>query len=157
MAGLIQQAQAPQASQQPGKADPAAVDRIVIAAKQVLTQIAPQLIQMMKGAGDPVRGLAQTLIFVMMQLYQKSQGSMPAEAIVPAAQQIIDDIAKIGEAGGLFKSSPDLLKKAMAVAAQLFMRQNKMDPNAIMGQAKGGAQPQAPAPAAQPLAPPVGG
>lgn len=149
MAGLIQNAQA---SQQPApKADPAAVDRIVIAAKQVLAQVGPQLLQMMKSAGDPVRGVAQALIFVLMQLYEKSKGSLPPDAIVPAAQQIVDDIAKIGEAGGLFKSSPDLLKRSMAVAAQLFMRQNKMDPKAIMAQAKGGA----PAPAAPPSAPPA--
>lgn len=145
MPGLIQQAQQPTQAQ----ANPADVDRIVVAAKEAMSATAPQLLKMMQAAGDPVRALAQTLIFLMKQLYEKSKGTMPPQAVIPAAQQVLADLAKIGESGGLFKATPEMLQKALAVAAQLFMREQKMDPNAIMAQAKGAPQGAAPQPAPQ--------
>ena len=143
MAGLINQSQY--------SANPADVQRVVISAKKILTQISPQILAMMKDAGDPVRAIAQATLFLMRQLYQKSQGSIPPQALAPAAQEVMTDIAKIGEAGGLFKATPQILQAAFKMAVQLFMQQEKVDPNEI--RAKMGGPQQAPQAPAAPQAP----
>lgn len=125
------------------------VTRIVIAAKKILAQpqAAQQLVQMMKVAGDPANGVAQATIFLLKQLYEKSKGTLPPKAIVPAAQEIIVDVARLGAAAGLFKLSPELVKQAVLIAIQLFTQEAK----AMQQQKAAPAQLAAPAPAA-PLA-----
>ena len=148
MPGLVNQA-APSAQPQPSqRAVTPESDRIVIAAKKIMAQpeVAQHLVQMMKTAADPATGIAQATIFLVKQLYEKSQGSMPPKAIVPAAQEILVDIMRLGQTAGLFKITPDLVKQAVKIAIQMFTQ-------SVKGQEPQGgapAQAAAPQPAAMP-------
>ena len=135
MAGLIQQSLP--ATQATPPANPAApggqpvteeiINRVVIAAKKILSQpeIRQQLATMIKGAPDPVTGVAQATIFLMKALFDKSKGTMPPKAIVPAGAKVIVDVARIGEAAGLFKVTPQLLAQSAVKARELMMAQTK--------------------------------
>ena len=111
MAGLINE-----------KGKPAApsgeVARVVIAAKKILSQpeIAQHVVDLMKNGGDPATSIAEATIFLMTQLYQKSNGTMPPKVMVPAAQRVMVDIARLGQAAGLFKITPELIKAAVKIA-----------------------------------------
>lgn len=143
MAGIINNAQAQQQ-----KPNPTDVDRIVIAAKRVIARVAPQLLQMMRSSQDPATGLAHAFLLLMKQLYAKSKGTMPIQAILPATKEIIQDVARVGETGGLFKVTPQLLQQALQLASQ----QGKQAPQGQQpqGQQPGVAVPPAAAPAPQP-------
>lgn len=142
MPGLIQQAQRPQAN-------PQDVERIVVAAIKVIhdPKVAPQLLQMMKSAGDPASALAHATLTVMRQLYEKSKG-MPPAAIVPAGKQVMQELAKLAAAAKLFNATPEVLQQAVKIIYQQLQAQQKQ-PQAPVAPAA-----QAPAaPAAQPAAP----
>ena len=123
MAGIVDQAMQ---KQMPAKAqakqETPEVTRIVIAAKKILAQpeIAKKIVQMLRAAQDPATGIAQATLFLMKQLYEKSNGTMPAEAIGPAMQQVMVDIVKIGVAAKVFAYSTDLVQQAMKMAIQKF-------------------------------------
>lgn len=150
MPGIVEQAMPPQQGAQPAQPQKRATSpesqRIVIAAKKVMAQpqVAQQLVAMMKSAADPATGIAQATIFLVKQLYEKSKGTMPAKSIVPAAQEILVDIMRLGQAAGLFKITPDLVKQAVQLAIQTFTQSVKAQQPAAVEQ---------PAPAAPQAAP----
>lgn len=171
MPGIINNAipkQAPVPGQPPVQGKSAArpamspeATRIVIAAKKIMAQpqIAQQLVAMMKAAGDPAKGIAQVVFFLMKQLFEKSKGTLPPAAIVPAAQEIIVDVMKLGATAGLFKPSKELAMQVVQVAREMFKAQFQSQPAAqppAQPAAPAAPQPAAPAPAATPAAPPMG-
>jgi hypothetical protein len=134
-----------------------ATTRLVIAAKKILAQpaVAKLVVSAMEQAGDPAQGIAEATLYLLGQVLMKSK-SPPREAIVPAAQEMMVDVAKLGQAAGLFKITPDLIKKAVMIAVKMVMEHG-----AKMGkQAPPKQPPQQPAPAAPaqaaPAAPPMG-
>lgn len=155
MAGIVERQMKPAQAAQPAAKPPVAgkpaakpqanadpvVTRVVIAGKKILAnpEIAKRIIGMMKAAGDPAAAIAQALVFLMKQIFSASQG-MPPKAIVPAAQQLIGDVARLGTAAGLFKATPEIVKQAALQAIKMFLEQAKQ-----MGvqQAQPAAQPQA--------------
>lgn len=151
MPGLIQNSM-----QQPVEAAPAQpeqqpsdpmVTRLVIAAKKILAmpQVAQHIVQVIKSAGDPAKGVAQGTIFLMQQVFSKVKGTIPPAVIPKMVQQVLPDVMNLGAHAGLLQASPDLIKQAVAMFAQMFQQSAK---------AKAGQQPAQPAePAAQPAAP----
>lgn len=128
------------------------MQRIEIAAKKVLAkpEVAKAVVGMIRGAGDPARGIAQATIFVMKQLGSMAKGAMPTQAVVPAAQQVLVDVAKLGAAAKLYKITPELIKQAAMLAIQMFTQSVQAKKQQAPAQAP------APQPAAQPVAaPPV--
>lgn len=132
MPGIIEQAQgqpqtpaapAGQPAAAPGeqKTDPA-VQRVVIAAKKLLAtpEIADHIVQMLKAEQDPATAIAKATIFLMQQLIEKSSNTMPPKAIVPAGIQVAMDIARIGQAAGVFKVTEEIMQKALEVARSMF-------------------------------------
>lgn len=157
MKGIIDQAMQPkQAAQPQRRAISPESQRIVIAAKKIMAQpqIAQQIVQMMKSSPDPATGIAQATIFLMKQLYEKSKGTMPTKAIVPAAQEILVDIMRLGQSAGLFKITPELVKQAVQLAIQMFTQSVKAQQPAAAEPPAAGATPMAPA--GQPAAPIMG-
>jgi len=142
MAGLI--AQARTAVKQDD------VDRVVIAAKKILAQFGSQILSMMREVNDPVKALAQATLFVLKQIYDKSQGAIPMQALGPAGKEIMADLARIGEAGGLFKASPDIIRRATIMAVQLFVQLTKTKPATAPQATQAPAAPQAPQGTPQP-------
>mgnify|MGYP001590940036 CR=1 FL=1 len=127
------------------------VTRGVIAAKKILAlpDVSKHIVQMMQSAPNPATGIAQAVIFVMQQLYAKSNGTLPPQAMVPVAQQVLVDVMKIGVAAGLFKYTPDLVKQATTLALQ-------MAKEAVKQQPAPEAMPAAPAAEAMPAPPAMG-
>lgn len=126
--------------------------RLVIAAKKILAQptVAKLVVRAMKEAGDPASGLAQATLYLLSQVLGKAKNP-PREAIVPAAQEMMVDVAKLGQAAGLFKITPDLIKKAVMIAVKMVVEHG-----ASMGkQAPPKQPPQQPAPAAPAQAAPA--
>lgn len=137
MPGLINTAKAAQ------PVDPQIVQRVVMAATTALNQqdIEQQIIQVVKSSQDPVKGLAQALLFLMKALYEKSNGTIPKQAIGPAALQVLGIIAKMCKSAGVLQNvTPDILKQAMMTAMQMLRSQPP-------------AQPAAPVPASAATAP----
>lgn len=147
MPGLISQAPQQQAQPQSQGEDPN-VNRILIAAKKVLAmpQIAQQIVQIMKASPDPATGIAQAMVFLMKALYEKSKGTMPQSAIPMAAAGILADVARLGEAAGLFQLSPQLLMDAGKKSMAMLRGQQAQAP------AQPAAQPPMQPPPAQPPA-----
>lgn len=123
MPGIVEQAMPPQQAAQPQpqkRQTSPETQRIVIAGKKILAQpeIARQIVQMMKAESDPATGIAKATVFLVRQILQKAKGA-PPEAIIPAAQEILIDVAKVGAAAGLFKFSPELIGQAAKLAYQM--------------------------------------
>ena len=146
---MIAQGMQPQGQPQSQGAN--VVQRIVAAAHMLLNnaQVEQQIIQMVKSAQDPVQGLAQATLFLMKTLFDKSKGTMPPAAVFPAAGQVIGVIAKMCEAAGILKASPQLLEQASQMLLQLMQQEKATQP-----QQPAQAAPAAPA-APQPTAPGV--
>lgn len=133
------------------QADPV-VTRIEIAAKKILAdpKSAQQFVQMMKAAGDPAKGIAQVTVLLMRHLFTASKKTMPLQALMPAAQKVVVDVARVGAGAKLFKLTPDIIRQAAEQVFQIMQQAAK---------AKQAQQQQAPAaqpeqPAAAPSAPP---
>ena len=118
MAGLLNQPQAAAPSPE--------VTRILIAEKKILAQpqIAGELASMMKAASDPADGIAQATIFLLKQIFSKAKET-PSSVIVPAMQRVTVDVARVGQAAGLFKITPDLIRKAVQIEMQMFVQSAK--------------------------------
>lgn len=144
MAGIIQQAQAPQ------KADPQVVQRLVIAAMKILhtPQLSQQFLTMMKQAGDPAKAIATVTILVMKQLVEKSKG-LPSNAIVPAGIQVMKLVADLGATAKLFKVTPELMVQALQVVRQQMGPELKQQAQPAQVAPQAAAQP-AQQPAVQP-------
>ena len=77
MAGLIEQAAGQQPApqeQQPAQGQPVdqkAVERVVAAATRIIhdPQVKPQLLELMKNAGDPVNALVEAVFLIMVCSY----------------------------------------------------------------------------------------
>lgn len=131
-AGAPQQNPAPGAGQNPD------VQRIVLAAQQVLydPQTMPQILQMLKaGASNPPQALARTTLMVMQGLKERSQ-NMPMQAAVAAGVQVMKLIGELAQAAGLFQATPQVYQQAMQAAQQMLQQQ---------GGGMGGQPPQQPA------------
>ena len=157
MPGLIEQKMPQEAAPQPGQppaapqqgqqADPKAVERVVLAALKILhdPKITPQILQMMKAAGDPVQALAQATLLVMRQLFAKSKQTIPPEVLGVAGVEVMDELAMIANKAGLYKITPQILQQAVQAAVEQFKAEA----------AKQTAKPAAPVAPAAPVEQPV--
>jgi len=157
MPGLINQAMqqpqpAEQQEQQPAQGQPpdqTAVERVVIAATRIIhdPKIKQTLIEMMKQAGEPVQALVEAVFLIMRQIIEKSGKSVPSEVLGAAAWQVLQLIAELAQAAGLFQVTPELLQQA----AQAGIEKLKQEASAGPAQPAAAPAPQ-PAPTEQPVA-----
>ncbi len=143
---------APQEAPQPGgqKADPKSVERVVLAGLKLIhdEKVGPQIIELMKSAGDPVQALSQATLLVMRQLWEKSKQSIPPEVLGEAGVEVMSELAMIANQAKLYQITDEIFQQA----AQMAM--DEVQNEAAQGAAPAaGAQPAAPAaaPAAQPV------
>jgi hypothetical protein len=156
MPGIINQVR-PQAQTQPaaqpaqGQPDQQSVERVVVAAVKLIhdPKIAPQLVQLMRAAGDPVKALVDATMLVMKQLWEKSKRSIPGDVLGAAAAQVLKLIGELAQAAKLFQVTPELLQQA----AQAGLERLKAEHGGGAAPQPGAAPvaPQAAAPVAQPM------
>lgn len=97
-----------------------AIDKVVMAAMKVIhddDNTHAQVMQMLKtGADSPAETLAEVTKTIMLQLDEKSGGTIPEVAIFPAAEQILELVGELAEASGLMQ-----IDEATSVKAQQLM------------------------------------
>jgi len=159
MAGLIEnqigQPAAPQ-EQQPAQGQPPnqqAVERVVIAATRIIhdPKIKPQLVALMQKAGDPVNALVEAVFLIMRQIIEKSGKSVPSEVLGAAAWQVLQLIAELAQAAGLFQVTPELLQQAAQAGIERLKQEAAAGPAQPAAEPAQPAVPQ-PAPTEQPVA-----
>jgi len=117
MAGLIQQ-RMEQPTEQPaaqrGSPNQQAVERVVIAATRIIhdPKVKPQLVELMKNAGDPVTALVEAVFLIMRQIMEKSGRSVPSEVLGTAAFTVLHLVGELAQAAGLFQVTPELIQQA---------------------------------------------
>jgi hypothetical protein len=154
MAGIIQQQMGQpteQQEQQPAQGQPPnqqAVERVVIAATRIIhdAKIKPQLIALMKQAGDPVQALVEATTLVVKQLQEKSGRSIPGEVLGAAAWSVLQLVAELAQAAKLFTVTPELLQQAAKAGIEKFQQERAAT------QQPGAAPAPQPAPTEQPVA-----
>lgn len=142
---------------QPGapKADPAMVQRVVLAASKIIRdpKAAPALIEQMKSIGDPVQALAQVVMQIMKHIFEASGKKIPPEVLGEAGVEVLQLLAKLAQSAGLFQVTMDIVKQAAQAAMDLVKQQTAQG---ATPDASAPAAPAAPAtPPADPAAQPV--
>jgi hypothetical protein len=115
--------------------------RLGLAAMKIVYDkaISRQLIDMM-GQSEPPQSIADAALVVLGQLKEKAQGIEPA-FVYSVGPAVISFIAELGEAAGLFKRSPEMLKQVAMLISQKLKAQEQ------------GASPQQPPPPAAGMIP----
>lgn len=129
---------------------------IIMAAMKVVydPKGAPALVGIISKSDDPIDGLAQAAMAVLMQLRQQVKGTDP-NTVLMLAPMILAMIAEVAHAAKVVETTPDVLNKALAK-----LKQNLQGSGQQM--APESAEPQAEESAEQPQAesaeqPPSGG
>lgn len=152
MPGLIQQSIQSEQTKTAKKADPKAVERVVLAALKLIhdSKINPQILEMMKAAGDPVQALSQATLLVMRQLWEKSKQSIPPEVLGEAGVEVMSELAMIATQAKLYEITPEIFQQAAQVAMDEVQKEGQAGPAAPQGAAPQAAAPQPAQPAPQP-------
>jgi hypothetical protein len=91
-----------------------AFDKVVLAGmKAIYDESAHQNIMNMLKSAEPADALAQTTITLMLELEKKSNGQIPEAVILPAATELLAELATLGGTAGLFKPEEAMIVKAM--------------------------------------------
>jgi hypothetical protein len=109
-------------------------ERVVLAASEVLYNektSGPILQMLQEGADDPAQAIGQVAVMVLAQLDDKSNGTIPEMVIVPAAAEIVELVAELGQAQGLFQVDEAILNRAGQVMMIGVGEQYGIDPQEI--------------------------
>lgn len=107
--------QEPQKAPQKPQADGGqeAYERVVLAASDVLysEETMPDVLNLLK-SDDPAKAIADATVMLIGQLDEQSGGTIPEDVIIPAAAEIAELIAELGQAKGLFQVDEQVLGRA---------------------------------------------
>lgn len=131
MKGLIaqninheEQAEAPEQEQQAApEATDEDVERVVLGAKSVLFEDATHdgIVKMLQsGAADPANALARVTTHVITQLDEAAGGKIPDDAILPAAVEILPEVAELAQKSGAFQADDEVMGQAFGKMLQMF-------------------------------------
>jgi hypothetical protein len=101
---------------QPTPQEQNAYERVVMAGMKVLydNSTHPGIMNMLtKSASDPAKALADTVSMIMLQLDKKSGGKIPEMVILPAAAELLGDVAELASKAGVFTVDENTATKAM--------------------------------------------
>lgn len=132
-----------------------AFQRIVTAGEAIMysPESRESVMQQMNGEGDPAESVGEGVAKLFIILLQKSKGSMPMEAGIPAAQVLLCEGLDFMEKAGKIQATPDIIASAtkamMGYLLQLMgVSQEKLQQLMQAGaqQQSTSAQPQQPMP-----------
>jgi hypothetical protein len=154
---------------QPAPQEQDAMDRVVLASLKVIYD--PKTHQgivngLTQGKDDPSKALADATTLIITQVDQASGGKVPEQVILPAAADVLGELANLAMKAGIFqvdeKTSNIAMQKTMAQLAEAYgvtpeqtkQFMDSIDPEEgkkMLGQQSAMAQPASPQPAAQPV------
>lgn len=108
-----------------------AYEKVILAASEVLydPKTSPKVIQMLQaGAEQPDKAIANAAVLVMTQLDDQSGGTIPEEVILPAATEVAELVAELGQKQGIFQVDDAVLKKAGHAMLMSLAEQYEIDP-----------------------------
>lgn len=117
--------------------DPAvqeAIDRIVGAGSLVIysDKGSQSIVESLKsGAKDPGEAVARQAFSLMLSLDEKSKGTLPEDAIIPAASKLLTLVAELGEKSGAIQKSPNTIPSARQHLVALAIENGIIDPAEI--------------------------
>lgn len=120
--------EAPDAEMDPKLQD--AYERVVIAAGKVLYESPTheQIMQMLTSGPDVEGNVAEAVTTVLLQLYEKSRGTMPGEVILPAAAEVIGMALELLEAAGVQGADKADPQRIFQMIIQKFIQKGAVDP-----------------------------
>ncbi len=109
-----------------------AVDRVVGAGSKIIysEQGTQSILESLK-SGDPPESIARTAFNLMMSLDQKSKGTIPEDAMMPAAVKLLALIAELGSKGGAIQTDANTVPQAMQHLVALGIENGIIDPAEI--------------------------
>lgn len=98
----------------PSPEDQEAYERTVLAGIKALSdpKSNPQIMQALGSGGDPARQLASTTAAIMTQLDEQSGGTIPELVIMPAAGEILENVATFANESGVMKVDANIQNQA---------------------------------------------
>lgn len=144
MAALMQKAKKLAAFKKPDispfipKGQEDAVARVVAAGTKLIysPDMREEVLQAVQSEGDPARKLAENTAGLVLMLDQKSNGGIPAEAMFPAAMELLGETAEILSAAGQTVDQTAYNEAAMQIMIELGRRMGATD-DQIMQAAQG--------------------
>lgn len=115
-----------------------AVARVVAAGSKLLysPDMREEVMQAVQSEGDPAQKLGENVAGLMLMLDQKSSGGIPAEAMFPAAMELLGEAAEIMAAAGETVTQTDYNDAALRIMVELGRRMGATD-DQIMQAAQG--------------------
>lgn len=94
------------------------------AAKKIYDpQASKGLVQTMKAAGDPAAAVAHATVIVLDDLRQAVAQKIPPQMVDAVAPAVVAMLCDLANAAGLFKATPAIVQKAVAL-----IKQNRQQP-----------------------------
>lgn len=117
-----------------------AYDKVVLAALQFIhdEKTHPAVVKSLKDlAADPAAAIGTTAFNILIALDEKSGGQIPGEVLVPAALEIMNEVAELARAMKLFQVDEALLAKGVQNMVALAIERGVISPEdveALMGE-----------------------
>ena len=90
-------------------------ERVVVAGLQFLSDEGShrELMNMLaQGAENPPRALADTTHVIMTQIQEQAQGQIPEDVILPATEEILENVAEFAHESGAFQVDDQVMGQA---------------------------------------------
>jgi hypothetical protein len=90
----------------------------------------PQIIESLKGDGNPVDGLANTAVTVVIRVQDSAEQAgqnMPPDVVFHAGSEILEDLAGLAEKAGIHQFTPEELEGAMFQAMDIYREMKGRD------------------------------
>lgn len=109
-----------------------AVDRVVAAGGKLLysDEGSKAILEGLK-SGAPEEAIAREAFTLMLSLDQKSKGTIPEDAMMPAAVKLASLIAEMGQKAGVIQTSPNTVPGALQHLVALGIENGIIDPQEI--------------------------
>ena len=97
----------------------------------------PQIIESLKGDGNPVDGLANTAVTVVVRVQDSAEQAgqeLPPDVVFHAGSEILQDLAQLAEKAGIHQFSPEEIEGAAFQAMDLYREAKGRDGGAARPQ-----------------------
>ena len=146
----------PQQGQQPTDKEQENYKKVVLAGLKILysDETHQGVMKLLQSAADegPAVAIASVAAMVITQLDDKAGGKIPEDVILPAAAEILTEVARLASAAGVFEVDESVIKEAMTQLTQVLA----MKYSGGGQESQPGGQPQQPAGPDQGAAPVTG-
>lgn len=109
-----------------GIANPSDPDNATPEQQQQSDQLRRDIVANLKARADqPTNALADTTVMLVDQLDGQAQGKIPREVIIPAAGELLDEVAKVAQRSGAFQVPEQAKRAAVTLTVLMLMQKYK--------------------------------